>query len=77
MTKLFIELLILFKWLVATNNAKEFRDDVEDIKSSPSGSWTKRFGRVQPDKGSGDDTDGNNTVLPTGNTDTSRRERKE
>lgn len=49
MVKLLTELLILFKWLVLTNKAERFRDDVEDIKQNPSDSWSKRFGRLQSD----------------------------
>ena len=76
MTKLFTELLILFKWLVATNNAKEFRDDVEDIKQNPSGSWSKLFGRVQSDTtdSSNDSRFNDNTEgMPTGNSDATKR----
>jgi hypothetical protein len=74
--KIIGELLGLIKWFITTNNAKEFRDDVEDIKSDPSGSWSKRFGRVQSDKRSGDDTiklDGSSSELPSSDSESPRR----
>lgn len=45
--KVISELLILIKWLISTHKAERFREDVEVIKSDPSDSWSKRFGRVQ------------------------------
>jgi hypothetical protein len=77
MVKLLTELLILFKWLISSNKAERFRDEVEDIKRDPSGSWSERFGRVQSDKGDSDISDGIHVVLPSDNTSTSKRERKE
>ena len=75
MIKLFTELLILFKWLVSTNKAERFRDDVEDIKQNPSGSWSKRFGRLQPDTaGSRNDARFNDNTegMPSGNSNITR-----
>jgi hypothetical protein len=75
--KLLTELLILLKWLISSNKAERFRDDVEDIKRDPSNSWAKRFGRVQSDSGSSDISDGTHVVLPPDDTGTAKRERKE
>jgi hypothetical protein len=75
MIKLFTELLILLKWLISTNKAERFRDDVEDIKQNPSGSWSKRFGRLQSDTAdsSNDARFNDNTEgMPTSNSNITR-----
>ena len=75
MVRLFTELLILFKWLVSTNKAERFRDDVESIKQDGSGSWSKRFGRLQSDTAdsSNDARFNDNTEgMPSDNSDVTR-----
>lgn len=57
MLKVISELLILIRWLISTHKAERFREDVEAIKSDPSGSWSKRFGRMQRNQGGGDDSE--------------------
>ena len=76
MIKVISELLILIRWLISTNNAERFREDVEEIKHDPSGKWSDRFGRVQPDTSDSidrsrynDNTDG----MPSGNSKPPRR----
>jgi hypothetical protein len=77
--KIIGELLSLIKWLISTNKAERFREDVEDIKSDPSGSWSERFGRVRPDQGSSSDRvepHSSSSELPTGDSETPWCERK-
>lgn len=55
--KVISELLILIKWLISTHKAERFREDVEVIKSDPSGSWSARFGRLQHNQRGGCDSE--------------------
>lgn len=76
MIKAISELLVLIRWLISTNKAERFREDVEEIKRDPSGKWSDRFGRVQSDTPDGVDRsryNDNTDWMPSGNSKSPRR----